>query len=97
MSNIKETGLKSLELIIPSQLITKDFRTEIIKLIKEYHTSRRSEGVGKTPVIMKIVEEDKKFTVEYATKFLVSVENSFLAALEKLGVGYKGNVNPQAF
>ena len=78
-------------------LITKDFRTEIIKLIKEYHTSRRSEGVGKTPVIMKIVEEDKKFTVEYATKFLVSVENSFLAALEKLGVGYKGNVNPQAF
>lgn len=97
LSNIKETGLKSLELIIPSQLITKDFRTEIIKLIKEYHTSRRSEGVGKTPVIMKIVEEDKKFTVEYATKFLVSVENSFLAALEKLGVGYKGNVNPQAF
>ncbi|MBP5518516.1 MAG: DNA polymerase III subunit alpha [Bacteroidales bacterium] len=97
LANVKEKGLQSLELIVPAKLITKEFRTEIMKLIKEYHSSSKSEGVGKTPLVMKIVEEDKSFSLDYVTKFLVSVDNSFLSRLEKLGVGYKGNINPQAF
>ena len=68
-----------------------------MKLIKEYHSSKRSDGVGKTPLKMKIVEEEKGFSLDYDTKFLVSVENSFLTQLKKMGVDYKGEVNASMF
>ncbi|MBR2135680.1 MAG: DNA polymerase III subunit alpha [Bacteroidales bacterium] len=97
LANIKETALKSLELIIPAQKITKEFRTDLMKLIKENHASRNSEGVGKTPVKMKIVEKEKGFSLDYDTKFLVSVDNNFLSQLMKMGVEYKGNVNTSVF
>ena len=68
-----------------------------MKLIKENHASRNSEGVGKTPVKMKIVEKEKGFSLDYDTKFLVSVDNNFLSQLRKMGVEYKGNVNTSVF
>ena len=46
---------------------------------------------------MKIVEEEKGFSLDYDTKFLVSVENSFLTQLKKMGVDYKGEVNASMF
>jgi len=97
LANVKETGLKAIELIVPSKLVTKEFRTDLVALMKENHTSKKSEGVGKTPVKMKIVEESKGFTLDYDTKFLVSVDNNFLAQLRKMGVEYKGIVNTSMF
>ena len=97
LANVKETGLASLQLIVPARLVTKEFRVDLMKLIKEYHSSKRSDGVGKTPLKMKIVEEEKGFSLDYDTKFLVSVENSFLTQLKKMGVDYKGEVNASMF
>ena len=97
LANIKEAGLKSLELIIPAHLISKDFRQELVGVLKESHVSKKAEGVNKTPVKMKIVEENKGFTLDYDTKFLVSVDNNLLDRLRKMGLEYKGNVNTAVF
>ena len=96
LANVKEKGLLSLELTVPSKLITKEFRTELVDLLKESKNSS-AEVVGQTPVKLKIVEEEKGFTLDYATKFKVNVDNTLLAALDKMGVSYKGNVNPALF
>ena len=96
LANVKEKGLLSLELTVPSKLITKEFRTELVDLLKESKNSS-AEVVGQTPVKLKIVEEEKGFTLDYDTKFKVNVDNTLLAALDKMGVSYKGNVNPALF
>ena len=96
LANVKANGLQSLEIIVPANVIDKQFRTDLIKLIKEHHTSARSEG-AKTPVKMKIVEKEKGFSLDYDTKFLVEVDNALLKELEKMGVKYKGNVNLSLF
>ena len=97
LANVKASGLQSLELIVPARLVNKQFRIDLVKLLKEHHTSQRNEGGGKTPVKMKIVEEEKGFSLDYDTKFLVEVDNLLLKELEKMGVEYKGNVNYSIF
>ena len=96
LANVKASGLQSLELIVPARLVDKQFRIDLVKLLKEHHTPQRSEG-AKTPVKMKIVEEEKGFSLDYDTKFLVEVDNILLRELEKMGVEYKGNVNYSIF
>ena len=97
LANVKASGLQSLEIIIPANLIDKQFRTDLIKLIKEHHTKANTEGVGKTPVKMKIVEKEKGFSLDYDTKFLVEVDNALLKEFDKMGLKYKGNVNLSLF
>ncbi len=96
LANVKEKGLQSLEINVPASLIDKQFRVDLIKLLKEHHTSARSDG-AKVPVKMKIVEKEKGFSLDYDTKFLVEVDNTLLKELEKMGVTYKGNVNYSIF
>ena len=115
LANVKEKGLLSLELTVPSKLITKEFRVELVNLLKD--SKRSTDAItaqssaenatsavtthtvieGQTPVKLKIVEEEKGFTLDYDTKFKVNVDNTLLAALDKMGVSYKGNVNPALF
>ena len=97
LANVKANGLQSLEIIVPANVIDKQFRTDLIKLLKEHHTAAKTEGAGKTPVKMKIVEKEKGFSLDYDTKFLVEVDNPLLKELEKMGVKYKGNVNLSLF
>ena len=97
LANVKETGLQSLELIIPFKMVTREFRIELAKLIKDNHTTKFSDGVGKTPVRMKLVEQEKGFSVDYQTKFLVSVDDNLLAQLTKMGITYKGVINSALF
>lgn len=87
LSNVKENFLASFTIIVSSKMITTDFRKEFVNMLKE------NKGDGATPVVLKIVEAEKQFSLTYNTKFKVEITKDFITTLEKMGLKYEGKFN----
>lgn len=106
LSNIKEHVLKSITLIVPYSKINSDFRKDLVELLKQNKSttisrkikseSEESEEVlvAKTPVNMEIIDEVKKISLKYKTKFTVEVSDEFLRSLSIAGIGYSVETKP---
>lgn len=87
LANVKENFLESFTIDVPSAKITPEFRKEFVALLKE------NKGEANTPVVLKITDVEKGFSLTYNTKFKVEITKDFLSMLEKYGLRYEGKFN----
>ena len=92
LSNIKEEGLTSLEIALRTDMLTKELREDLVKLIESYKSSRNSKE-GSTALKIRVIEPVKGFVLEYKTAKKISVDNLLLTELSKMGIPYRGKFN----
>ena len=81
LGNVGEDHIKSFVLNVPTEIITPDFRKEIVKILKEYK--------GKTPLGITLLDKDKNYRIDMGSKkYPVAVCEDFIAAVSRLGLLY---------
>ena len=85
LANTKEEFIRSFTVGIPVEKITKEFRKELIKMIKA--------NKGKKLLNLKILDKKNKLSVDFfSKKYAVDVNNDLLDYLIREGLNYSVEV-----
>ena len=85
LANTKEEFIRSFTVDIPVEKITKEFRKELIKMIKA--------NKGKKLLNLKILDKKNKLSVDFfSKKYAVDVNNDLLDYLIREGLNYSVEV-----
>src|SRR5574344_959031 len=81
LANLKEQFMRGITLYIPTEKLDKEFRTDLVKTIKE--------NKGTTPMNIVITESENKITLNYASSKKVNVDRPLLNELDKMDIKYR--------
>ncbi len=81
LANTKEEFVRELTINVPVKIVNKKFRAELVNRLKE--------NKGTTNLVVKFLDYDKKFAVEYVSaKYRISLNNDLLEYFETSSLGY---------
>ena len=81
LANLKEQFMKELILYVPSERLDKEFRKDLVSIIKE--------NKGTTPLNIVITETEKGISLNFASSKRVNVDKQLLYDLDKMDIKYK--------
>ena len=82
LGNVNETYLKGFSIFVSTPMLTPEFRTALVKIVKAHK--------GTTPLFMYLHDPEKNWNIEFMSrKFKVAVTSELIADLNKLKIPYK--------
>ena len=81
LANVKDDLVKQICLKVPVDIITPEFRRELVAALKEHS--------GATRLIIKVIDQNNQIAVDFFSRsFRISMNPGLVAFLEQKGVVY---------